>query len=189
MAAGYDDMMGLELGGMSALLDAQMIKDAVVASVAGGGALLLGTYALNKLLDQSWVPQFMKDNRKIVKGVSMIALGYIGSSQIYPYNREVSLGVLGGMGAVGVASIINSFLGSNAVSLEGDDDLAASDEALLSNYDGMAALAALEATSVETAPGAFQGFADPTVTPEQLMGFHGTVTQTETLGGYAPYLS
>lgn len=187
--AGYDDMMGLEFGGMSSLLDAQMIKDAVVASVAGGGAILLGSYALNKLVAQDWMPQMLKDNRKVVKGVSMIALGFVGGGALYNYNREASLGVLGGMGALGVANIINSFLGGNAVALEGDDEMMeGDDESLLSNYDSMAALASLEETNVEQSAGAFQGFEDPTVTPEQLMGFNGTVTQTETLG-YAPYLS
>ena len=53
---------------------------------------------------------------------------------------------------------------------------------------GMHALAMLEATNVNAAPGAFNGFAGPTVTPEQLMGFEAAVTQTETLGeGYMPY--
>jgi len=53
----------------------------------------------------------------------------------------------------------------------------------------MSALAQLEATSVQAAPGAFQGFAGPTVTPEALMGFGAAETQTEHLGEYAPYLA
>jgi hypothetical protein len=68
---------------------------------------------------------------------------------------------------------------------EGDDYMSYGDD------DGMAALAALETTGVTSAPGAFQGFADPSVTPEALMGLQGTVVQQETLGGleaYAPYL-
>jgi hypothetical protein len=54
---------------------------------------------------------------------------------------------------------------------------------------GMAALAALETTGVTSAPGAFQGFADPTVTPEALFGLEGTVVQQETLGGYNAYMA
>ncbi len=182
----YDDMMGLEFGEFGSFLDGQMIKDALVASAAGGVAVLAGAAALNKLLAMDWMPQMVKDNRKVVKGVGLIALGFIGGRAVYGHSREASMGILGGMGALGVANIVNNFLGANTVSLEGDDSR---DESLLSNYDNMAALASLEATSVQEAAGAFSGFADPTVTPEQLMGFQGTVVQSETLGGYAPYLS
>ncbi len=185
--AGYDDM-GLEFGGLSQLLDAQMMKDAVVASVAGGSAVLLGAYGMNKLLALDFMPQFVKDNRKVFKGLGLIAMGYAGGALLYEHSREASLGVLGGLGAIGVANIVNHLiLGAKAVSLEGDDDMLSSgDQGLLSNYDNMSALAALEATSVESAQSPFQGLADPTVTNEALMGFQGAVTQTEQ---YAPYLS
>lgn len=185
--AGYDDMMGLEFGEFGTFLDGQMVKDALMASAAGGVAVLAGAAVLNKLIDMDWMPQMLKDNRKMTKGVGLIALGVVGGRLLYDQNREASLGVLGGLGSLGVANIINNFLGANAVALEGGD----SDESLLSDYNGMAALAALETTGVQESAGAFSGFADPTVTPESLMGFGGldaTVTQTETLG-YAPYLS
>jgi hypothetical protein len=181
----YDDMMGLEFGEFGTFLDGQMVKDALMASAAGGVAVLAGAAAMNKLLGMDWVPQFIKSNMKVSKGIGLIALGVVGGRMLYDRNREASMGVLGGLGALGVANIINNFLGANTVALEGGD----SDESLLSNYNGMQALAALEATSVQESAGAF---GDPTVTPEALMGFNGfdgTVVQSETLGGYAPYLS
>jgi hypothetical protein len=185
----YDDMMGLEFGEFGSFLDGQMVKDALMASAAGGVAVLAGAYALNKLMEMDWVPQVIKDNSRVAKGVGMIALGYAGGRYLYNMgNEKASLGVLGGLGALGIANIINNFLGANSVTLAGDDR----DESLLSNYNGMAALAALEATSVQEAAGAFSGLGDPTVTPEALMGFNGfdgTVVQSETLGTYAPYLS
>lgn len=189
--SGYDDMMGLEFGGLGSYLDGQMVKDALVASSAGGVAVLAGALALNKLIGMDWMPQMLKDNRKVVKGVGMLALGVVGGKMLYDRGHmQASMGVLGGMGAVGFANILNVIIEKvspgNSVPLEGDD---AGDQSLLSNYDNMAALASLEATSVQEAAGAFSGFADPTVTPEQLMGFDGTVVQSETLGGYAPYLS
>lgn len=186
----YDDMMGLEFGEFGAFLDGQMVKDALMASAAGGAAVLAGAYAMNKLLEQSWMPAMITGNKKVAKGVGLIALGYIGGKMLYDRgNQKASMGVLGGLGALGVANIVNNFLGANTVSLEGEDSR---DESLLSNYNGMAALAALEATSVQESAGAFSGFADPTVTPEQLMGFNGfdgTVVQSETLGTYASYLA
>jgi hypothetical protein len=188
--AGYDDMMGLEFGEFGAFLDGQMVKDALMAAAAGGVAILAGAYALNKLLDMEWVPAVVKDNRKVVIGASMIALGVVGGRYAYNMGKpEWAMGILGGLGALGVANIINNYLGANTVALAGDDS---GDESLLSNYNGMAALAALEATSVQEAAGAFSGLGDPTVTPEALMGFggfDGTVVQSETLGSYAPYLS
>ena len=186
----YEDMSGLEFGDFGSFLDGQMVKDALVASAAGGVAVLAGAAALNKLLGMEWMPQMIKDNRKVVKGVGLIALGVVGGRMLYDRNREASMGVLGGMGALGMANLLNAAIDKlspgNAVSLEGDDS---QDESLLSNYDNMAALASLEATSVQESAGAFSGFSDPTVTPEQLMGFEGTVVQSETLGGYPPYLS
>ncbi len=50
----YDDMMGLEFGeyeGLSGLFDPQMLKEALVASTAGGGAILLATYGMKKLTE------------------------------------------------------------------------------------------------------------------------------------------
>lgn len=189
--AGYDEMMGLEFGEFGSFLDGQMFKDALVASAAGGVGVLAGTWAINKLLGMDNMPQFVKDNRKVAKGVLQIGAGLVLGRVLYDRSREASMGVLGGLGALGAANIINSFMKDNAVALEGDDELSGSDSSLLSNYDNMAALAALETTSVSSAPDAFQGFADPTVTQEALMGFNGldgAVVQTETLG-YAPYLS
>lgn len=181
----YDDMMGLEFGEFGAFLDGETVKRALMASASGGTAMLAGSWAMKKLVGMEWMPQFVKDNSKVVTGIGLIALGVVGGQWLYSRSPEASMGVMGGLGALGVARIINNFLGDNSVPLEGGDR----DESLLSDYNGMNALAALETTSVQEAAGAF---GDPTVTPEALMGFNGfdgTVVQSETLGSYAPYLS
>lgn len=184
----YEDMMGLEYGGLSAF-DAGAVKDAVMVAAAGGVGLLAGSWLVNKTIDMEWMPEAVKNNKPMVRGLFLIGAGVVASNYIGPmqgWRPETNYALLGGLGSLGVAMIINNFLKDKAVSLSGNED-----EALLSDYSGMSALAALETTGVDTSAGAFQGFADPSVTPETLMGFGGldaAVTQTETLG-YAPYLA
>jgi hypothetical protein len=102
------------------------------------------------------------------------------------------MGIVGGVGGMAMANLIDAaiaqFRGTERMGI----GLGDADESLLAGYDdveGMEALAALETTGVSTAPGAFQGFSDPSVTPEALMGLDGTVVQEETLGGYNAYMT
>lgn len=195
----YDDMMGLEFGeygGLSEWIDMEMVKDTAIAAGAGAGALFLTSWGLRELTDKV---EFMKretpDGQKIQNGIIQFVLGVAGGGALTHFGgegaRSAALGVTVALAAMGVVNVANGLLKDKAMSLSAlPEDMELQDSSLLSGYGGsMAALAALEATSVSAAPGAFQGFADPSVTPEALMG---TMVQEESLGGlaaYAPYLS
>jgi hypothetical protein len=193
--SGYDDMMGLEYGGLAEWIDMEMIKSTLIAASAGGAALLATSKVIQYATDKvDFLKRADANMQKVQNGVIQVVVGMAGGSALYRVSREASMGVIAGLGAVGVANIINGLVFKDKPislgALPEEMELSAADTSLLSQYgEGMEALAALEATGVSTAPGAFQGFADPTVTNEALMGFNGTVVQQETLGGYAPYLS
>ena len=197
----YDDMMGLEFGDyeMEGILpDAQQIKDALLAGTAGGGAILLTSWGVKKLNENVDLLSKIENpllRSAVTSGIAMLA-GLIGGKMLVEYNRDAAIGIVGGVSGLAMANLLDTaiaqFTGNERMGISlGEND----DESLLAGYGddaGMAALAALETTGVSTAPGAFQGFADPSVTPEQLMGFsslEGTVVQQETLGNYAPYLA
>jgi hypothetical protein len=173
----------------------EMIKDTLLASAAGGGALLLTSYGIQMATDKfAFLKRDDANMQKVQNGGIQIVVGMLAGSAMYKYSREASMGIIAGLGAVGVANILNGLvfkdkpvsLGALPEEME-LSSLSAGDSSLLSQYDdSMGALAALEATGVSTAPGAFQGLADPTVTSESLMG---TMVQQETLGSYAPYLA
>jgi hypothetical protein len=190
----YDDMMGLEFGDMElgeGLLDPEYIRDAMMSSTAGGGAMLLTSWGVKKLSENVELINNIENPLLKAATVSAIAFltGVAGSSALFEYNRPAAVGVMGGVGGMAMAHLIDAaiaqFTGSEKMGVglgEGE----------YGYDDGMAALAALETTGVTSAPGAFQGFADPTVTPEALMGLDGTVVQQETLGELSadqPYLS
>ena len=196
----YDDMMGLEFGdyeGLDQFLNAEMIKEALLASVAGGGAILLTSYGVRKAVEKIDFINQIQDPLAKAAVTSAIAFfaGLAGGRMLYEYNREAAMGVIGGVGGIAMANLIDAaiakFTGNERMGI----GLGDGDESLLSAYndqEGMEALASLEATGVTSAPGAFQGFADSSVTPEALMGLQGTIVQQETLGdmgAYAPYLS
>ena len=188
------DMEGLEFGeygGLGSWIDMEMVTDAMIASGAGAATLLAGTYGVDMLMSKvDFLRPADEDNQRRVKGLLQIVLGIAVGSQVYDANNRMrsaaSMGIIGGLGAVGMANILNTFLGANAVSL----DALPGESSLLSAYsddfDGVAALSALEATGVSSSPGAFAQFADPSVTNEALMG---TIVQQEELGAYQPYLA
>ena len=189
----YDDMMGLEFGDYEGFagVDAEMIKEAFIASTAGGGAILAAWWGVNKLSTQFDLASKVASpllRALITSGVTFAAGVGLGKT-MYDYNREAAMGILGGLGGIAMANLIDAGIAQmtgNArltASLgEGDDYMSYGAD------DGMAALAAVETTGVTTAPGAFSGFADPSVTPEALMGLDGTVVQQESLGGLQAYM-
>jgi hypothetical protein len=191
----YDDMMGLEFGDMElgeGLLDPEYIREALMSSTAGGGAMLLTSWGVKTLSENVELINGIQNPLLKAATVSTIAFlgGVMGSSALFEYNRPAAVGVMGGVGGMAVAHLLDAmiaqFTGSAKMGIglgEGDD---------YSYDEGMAALAALETTGVTSAPGAFHGLADPTVTPEALMGLDGTTVQQETLGelsAYQGYLS
>lgn len=193
----YDDMMGLEFGayeGMGGLFDPEMLKEALIASTAGGGAILLTVYGVKKLSEKLDLANKITNPilRSGVTSAFTLLAGIAAGKSLYEYNREAAMGVAAGLGGIAMANFIDAVIAQVTGDPRMLDTLGDSDASYPGNMDGMAALAALETTGVTSAPGAFQGFADPSVTPEALMGFDGTVVQQETLGdlgGYAPYLS
>jgi len=188
------DMEGLEFGeygGLGSWIDMEMVKDALIASGAGAATLLAGTYGVDMLMSKvDFLNPADPDNKRRVKGLLQIVLGIAVGSQVYDANDRMrsaaSMGIIGGLGSVGMANILNTFLGTNAVSLEALPGEASLLSAYSDDFDGVAALSALEATGVSSSPGAFAQFADPSVTNEALMG---TIVQQEELGAYQPYLA
>lgn len=186
----YDDMMGLELG--QVLPTMEMVKEGMTAAVSGGGAILLTTYGIKMAADKLELESRVENPllRSLITSGTMFLIGLSGGRFLYDTNKEAAMGVVGGLGGMAAANLIDALISQ----VTGNERmLPALGEGDYNSYgagDGMEALAALETTGVTSAPGAFSGaFADPTVTPEALMGFQGTVVQEETLGGYAPHLS
>ncbi len=182
----YDDMMGLEFGdyeGLSAIFDPQLLKEALVAASAGGGAILLATFAVKKTAEKIGLESMITDPllRSAVTSTATFLAGVAGGRALYAHNREAAIGVVGGLGGIAMANLLDAVIAKVTGSARMLPALGEA-SAVYGPDEGMSALAALEATSVNSAPGAFNGFAGPTVTPEQLMGFEATVTQTETLG-------
>lgn len=187
----YDDMMGLEFGdyeGLAGLLDPEMLKEALIASTAGGGAILLATWGVKQLAEKLGAAKIENPLlRAVAVSGSTFVLGVMAGRQVMKYNLNAGIGIIGAIGGMAMANLLDAGIAqvtgnARIFSALGDDMLSEYSES-----DGMAALAALETTDVESAPGAFSGFADPSVTPEQLMGFESAVVQQETLGGYMPW--
>lgn len=193
----YDDMMGLEYGeyeGLGQWINMEMVQEAAMSGAAGGGAILL-TGALMKQLNERFNLFTQIENPILRSGASSLSaliLGLVGGRALAEQQPGAALGVVGGVSGWAMAHFIDTLLsefGGMDKQLpgalgEGDEYMGAG-----GNDAGMEALAALETTGVTSAPGAFQGLADPTVTPEALFGLEGTVVQQETLGGYNAYMS
>jgi hypothetical protein len=194
----YDDMMGLEFGDYEGFINAEMVKEALISSSAGGGAILLTTWGMTMLSEKLDLATKVPNGyaRTALTSGAAFLLAVVGGRAMYDYNREAAMGVVGGLGGFAMATFIDGMIAEARGSERllgtplGEADADMDDESLLSayndNYDGMSALASLETTGVTSAPGAF---ADPSVTPEALMGLDGTVVQEETLGAYQPYLA
>lgn len=192
----YDDMMGLEYGeyeGLEQWLNLDMIQEAAMSGAAGGGAILL-TSALMKQLNERFNLYSQIENPVLRTGASSLSaliLGLVGGRALADNYPGAALGVVGGVGGWAMAHFLDTLLNQfGGMDKQLPGALGEADE-YSGSYggDGMEALAALETTGVTSAPGAFQGLADPTVTPEALFGLEGTVVQQETLGGYNAYMS
>lgn len=185
----YDDMMGL--GGMDGILSPEIVKDHLTGAFSGAGALMLASWIVPKIpTPAAWTPE---NTVRLKAGIGAL-LGLVAGRSLYDYNRDASMAVTGAVAGTGLAQFIASYF--DAIPVRGFAALpeelalsgAMSDEALFASYGGggMNALAALEATNVQAARGAFAG---PTVTPEALYGLGAPVVQMETLGAYSPYMA
>lgn len=197
----YDDMMGLEFGeyeGLDELFNPEMLKEALVASASGGGAILLASWGMKKLTEAVDLPNKITNPlaRTAVVSLTTAILGLAAGRQLMRYNMNVGVGVVGGVSGLAMANLFDAVISEYGKTPrmitalgESDDMNGSMSGAYGDDDDGMSALAALEATSMDVTPGAFRGFADPTVTREALMGLEAATVQMETLGEYAPYLS
>ena len=186
MARDYDDLYGLDMYDMGQFLTPSMVQDALIAAGAGAGAILLASWISPMLpAPEAWEEANKHRLRAAVATVGGLLIGRL----MWDWNRDAAMAVIGGVGGLGIAQLVDSFFKPELVgyplgTLPEDVELSEGDEALLSayDYDQAQALSALETTGVTSAPSAF---ADPTVTPEALMG---AVVQQETLG-YNPYMA
>lgn len=204
----YDDLMGLDMydDGMGEMYSASMFRDQMIAAGASAASILLASWVIPKIGQLEMVKGLEEANRHRVTAIVGLLAGMLGGRLLWNQNRDAAMAVVGGVGGLGLAQLIDSFFDKNLLgdgtapayplgSFAGGDgyDMAAGDQALLAQYgnDNGSALAALEATNVRASRGAFGG---TVVNPEALMGFGGfgaAVVAGETLGeqGYNPYLS
>ncbi len=191
----YDDVMGLEFGDydIEGLFNPEMLKEALIASTAGGAAILAVNFAVKKGAAAAKLETMITNpiaRAAVVSGVALIA-GVAAGRGLYDYNREAAVGVVGGIGGFAMASFLDVLIAELTGNARMMGVGLGEDDGSYSTYgsDGTAALAMLEATNVQGAPGAFNGFADPTVTPEQLMGFESAMVEQEQLGGYNAFMA
>lgn len=198
----YDSMEGLEYGmgqaeygGLFEFINQDTMMEVLTFAAAGGAGLLAGTWGVDWLISNVNMLQAETETGKLwTRSLLQLGIGLVAGGVIYANSEPDMMGgqslgqtagmaIAGSMGALAIANIVNSMLGENKVALAEMPG----DASLLSSYsdefDGVAALGALEATGVSTAAGAF---ADPTVTNEALMG---TIVQQEELGAYQPYMA
>jgi hypothetical protein len=183
----YDDLYGLDMYDMGQWLTPSMVQESLIAAAAGAGSILLASWVSPMLpVPKEW--EGTPNQHRLRAAVAAVG-GLLVGRLMWDWNRDAAMAVIGGVGGLGLAQLIDSFFKPELVgyplgTLPEDVELSEGDEALLSayDYDQSQALAALGTTGVTSAPSAF---ADPTVTPEALMG---TVVQQETLG-YNPYMA
>lgn len=196
----YSDMMGLEMyegDGLGQFLDGESLRRSLMAAGSGGLGILLTTYV--------WQMQALNDalpadptNRTRIKNVLAVALGVVGGRAIYgdgtdQARRDYAMGFLGGVGGLGMAGLIASFLPTPAA---GETSNWASSIRTLSTpgtgfSGGMRGLdlAALEAAVATNSPswsaGNMMGLAAPVVR-DQALASTGTTTEDIAGYGYAP---
>lgn len=188
----YDDIMGLEFGDYEGFADGlfnpEVLKQALIATSAGGAAALATVWGMKQLAGKVGIDKIENPllRTAVVSGAGLL-VGLFAGRQVMKTNMNIGIGISAGVGALAMANLIDAaysqFMGTPRLTAAlGDTDY-------MSGADGMSALAALEATNVDAQPGAFSGFADPTVTNEQLMGLEAATVQMETLGQYGPWMS
>jgi hypothetical protein len=189
----YDDMMGLEFGDYEGFADGlfnpEVLKQAVIATGAGGVAALAATWGIKQVASKVGVDKIENPllRTAVVSGAALLAGLFVGR-QVMKSNLNIGIGITGAVGGIAMMNLVDavySQVTGNArlTSSLGDTDY------MSGAGDGMSALAALEATNVDANPGAFAGLSGPQVTDEHLMGLDAATVQMETLGGYQPYLS
>ena len=177
----YDDMSDMGLyDDMGAFMSPAMLQEQTMAAGAGAGAILLAAWAMPKL-STVWPAAWTEPNKHRANAAFALIGAGLGARMMWDYNRDAAIAILGGVGGLALAQLIDSYVDANLLGggyplgqMPDSSELSAGDLALLGAYNGgnMGALAALEAANVQSSPGAFARgqFADPTVTPEALMG-------------------
>lgn len=196
--AEYDDMMGLDFGDFDAIFPPGFLGEALKIGGVAGVSVMGLSYGLTKLGEYgaTYMPADAAMKSRVMSGVA-VAVGLLGSAYLIKRGNEpLGYAVLGATTGIGLASLVGSFLPAEyntvgkplgvlpeEMGLNGSSP----DAALLAQYDQYA-MNGLGATGVAVSGPAFQGFSDPTVTPERLQGFASPMVQEETLG-YQPWLA
>jgi hypothetical protein len=188
MRSNYDDLMGLDMydeGGMGEFVNGEMLKEAFIAAGASAGAIVVATWVLPKVANMDFFKSYEPKNRSKIMGALGLLGGLLGGRALWNYNRDAAMAVIGGVGGLGLAQLIDSFLdmdllhGAPLGDMPSEDTLSAYD-----NYNTNA-LSQLERTNINESAGAFSGLASPQIYNQPLMG---TVVNDQTLG-YNPYMS
>jgi len=200
MRTSYDDLMGLDMYdegmmGLDGFYSAEQAKEQFIAAGSSAAAIMLAAWGMPKLpAPESWQPE---NQHRLRAGLGLLA-GLLLSRGLWNYNRDAAMAVLGGVGGLAVAQLIDSYLemdilhGMPLGNLPQSSALSAQDEALLTAYSPDTGTLSLTEVAASRDPFAHArgGMGGPIVTPEQLMGFGGPVVAAETLGeGYNPYLA
>lgn len=185
----YDDMMGLEMyggSGMGAFMDAQGLKESLMAGAVGAGGILLTATVLGKITQPASITDPM--NWRRIKAGLALAVGVLGGRALHDRNRDAAMAFTGAVAGMGLADLVASWVPANA------DGTPMVKTSLGGGYLSGADLRALEA-AVATPMAAWRpsyemsGFGAPMVQQRQLSAPMATNTEMGELRAYAPYLS
>ena len=81
----------------------EQMMDLGIATLAGGGGVMLAGTVLPRI---PWV-----NEEPWRKAVAAVVLGIVSGRLLYDVNKEAALGIAGGMGGVGLASLVGQWTG------------------------------------------------------------------------------
>ena len=94
---------GLGGGDFDQIITQDQVMDMGIATLAGGGGIMLAGTVLPRIPFVNETP--------MRKSIAAIILGMTGGRLLWDVNREAALGLVGGMGGVGLASLVGQFSG------------------------------------------------------------------------------
>jgi hypothetical protein len=97
------DIEGMWNGLDQQIITQEQIMDMGVATLSGAGGIMLAGTILPQI-------PFLKD-QPMGKAFSAIVLGLVSGRLLWDVNKEAALGLAGGMGGLGLASLVNQMTG------------------------------------------------------------------------------
>jgi hypothetical protein len=192
-------MMGLEMyeGGLGAFMDAQGLKESLMAGAVGAGGILLTATVVGKWTQPAagsgsmFAPDAPGGGGtmmfKRAKAGLAALIGVLGGRAIHDKNRDASMAFTGAVAGMGIADLVASFVNDPA-STTGPTVRASLAGGYLSGAD-LRALEAAVATPMAAWRPSYEmsGFGSgPVVRTSPLSA---PVTSVTELGAYAPYLA